>query len=79
MDAQITINKETKKKAEPTAPKGADSENPLDEMLGALTEDLNAKGIAAKSKGICPTCNRPVIGEAIAALAKVWHPGLFLT
>ena len=44
-------------------------------MLGALTGDLNAKGITAKSKGDCPTCNRPVIGEATAALGKVWHPG----
>jgi hypothetical protein len=25
------------------------------------------------SKGICPTCNRPVMGEAVAALGKVWH------
>jgi len=78
LDAQITINKETKKKSEPAAVKGVDSENPLDEMLGALTDDLSAKGIAAKSKGICPTCNRPVIGEAIAALAKVWHPEHFV-
>ena len=75
LDAQITINKETKKKSEPVSVKGVASENPLDEMLGALTDDLSAKGIAAKSKGTCPTCNRPVIGEAIAALAKVWHPG----
>jgi len=73
LDAQITINKEAKQKDE-NAPKG-NSDNPLDDMMELLTGDLNAKGITAKSKGECPTCKRPVIGEAIAALGKVWHPG----
>lgn len=76
LDAQITINKESKKKDENSSK--TNSDNPLDDMLGTLTDDLNARGITAKSKGICPTCKRPVIGEAIAALAKVWHPEHFV-
>ena len=30
-------------------------------------------GVTPTSKGTCPTCNRPVMGEAVAALGKVWH------
>lgn len=76
LDAQITINKESKKKDENG--RNSTSDNPLDDMLGELTGDLNKKGITAKSKGTCPTCKKPVIGEAIAALAKVWHPEHFV-
>lgn len=76
LDAQITINKEAKQKDENGTK--VNSDNPLDDMLEHLTGDLNAKGITAKSKGECPTCKRPVIGEAIAALGKVWHPEHFV-
>ena len=105
MDEQITKN-QSNKKLEASAwhkppPK---SDNPLDDMLGELTDDLaqrvsfiiesffeieiviamlryslkEIKGIHAKSKGECPTCNRAVIGEAIAALGRVWHPEHFV-
>ena len=49
------------------------ADNPLDEMFG----DMEGLGVAMTSKGTCPTCGRPVMGEAVAALGKVWHRGIY--
>ena len=43
-----------------------------------MLEDMintDSLGVTPTSKGTCPTCNRPVMGEAVAALGKVWHRG----
>jgi len=47
-------------------------ENPLDAMLDDMINTDNM-GVTPTSKGTCPTCNRPVMGEAVVALGKVWH------
>ena len=49
-------------------------ENPLDAMLEDMI-NTDSLGVTPTSKGTCPTCNRPVMGEAVAALGKVWHRG----
>jgi len=76
LDEQITKNQTNKRIDANVSHKQSD--NPLDDMLGELTDDLASRGIHAKSKGECPTCNRAVIGEAIAALGRVWHPEHFV-
>lgn len=75
LDLQITKNQTAK---DSSNAKVVLTDNPLDDMLGELTGDLAARGIHAKSKGECPTCGRAVIGEAIAALGRVWHPEHFV-
>lgn len=74
MEKNINSNKEAKnasnKKNLP------ESDNPLDAMLNDMINDSSE--VTPTSKGTCPTCGRPVMGEAVAALGKVWHRGRFL-
>ena len=73
LEKNINSNKEAKnasnKKNLP------ESDNPLDAMLNDMINDSSE--VTPTSKGTCPTCGRPVMGEAVAALGKVWHRGRF--
>lgn len=63
--ASASKKKDDSKSSDPAA-------NPLDAMLDDMI-NTDALGVTPTSKGTCPTCNRPVMGEAVAALGKVWH------
>ena len=74
LDLEKNIH-EAKRASEGKKKDGRDSEeNPLDAMLDDMINTDNL-GVTPTSKGTCPTCNRPVMGEAVAALGKVWHRG----
>ncbi|GMT19340.1 hypothetical protein PFISCL1PPCAC_10637, partial [Pristionchus fissidentatus] len=54
------------------------SRDPLrsDSMLGTLNSDtLSSKhGVSTIPKGDCAYCNKPIIGQVVIALGKMWHP-----
>lgn len=45
----------------------------LDTMLGDLQSDMNRQGVNTKKKGVCAACNKPIVGQVIAALGRTWH------
>ncbi|KAL8596901.1 hypothetical protein ACOMHN_065850 [Nucella lapillus] len=45
----------------------------LDSMLGDLQNDMNRQGVNTKKKGECAACNKPIVGQVIAALGRTWH------
>ncbi|XP_076452873.1 uncharacterized protein LOC143288363 isoform X3 [Babylonia areolata] len=45
----------------------------LDSMLGDLQSDMNRQGVNTKKKGVCAACNKPIVGQVIAALGRTWH------
>ncbi|KAJ6216529.1 hypothetical protein RDWZM_007686 [Blomia tropicalis] len=51
--------------------------NDLDLMIGDLESDLNRQGITATNKGDCGSCGRPIIGQVVTALGKIFHPEHF--
>ncbi|XP_025089653.1 leupaxin-like isoform X1 [Pomacea canaliculata] len=65
----------------PTSPPSSNPMSPvqttpasnLDTMLGDLQSDLNRQGVNIKKKGVCAACNKPIVGQVIAALGKTWH------
>ncbi|KAF6732041.1 Transforming growth factor beta-1-induced transcript 1 protein [Oryzias melastigma] len=50
----------------------------LDSMLGLLQSDLSRQGVQTSSKGNCSACQKPVVGQVVTALGKVWHPEHFV-
>ncbi|XP_077594993.1 transforming growth factor beta-1-induced transcript 1 protein-like isoform X2 [Stigmatopora nigra] len=54
------------------------SEGSLDSMLGLLQSDLTRQGVQTSSKGNCSACQKPVVGQVVTALGKVWHPEHFV-
>ncbi|BFZ18320.1 hypothetical protein BsWGS_21359 [Bradybaena similaris] len=48
-------------------------ENGLDVMLGDLQSDMNRQGVNVKQKGVCAACQKPIVGQVIAALGRTWH------
>ncbi|KAA0725487.1 Transforming growth factor beta-1-induced transcript 1 protein [Triplophysa tibetana] len=50
----------------------------LDSMLGLLQSDLSRQGVSTSSKGNCSACQKPVVGQVVTALGRVWHPEHFV-
>eukprot|EP00096_Caligus_rogercresseyi_P007722 TRINITY_DN2571_c0_g1_i1.p1 TRINITY_DN2571_c0_g1~~TRINITY_DN2571_c0_g1_i1.p1 ORF type:complete len:466 (+),score=144.93 TRINITY_DN2571_c0_g1_i1:497-1894(+) len=49
----------------------------LDEMLGDLKDNMNQQGVRTTEKGSCFACSKPIVGQVITALGKMWHPEHF--
>ncbi|XP_064619331.1 paxillin-like isoform X2 [Lineus longissimus] len=49
----------------------------LDSMLGNLQSDMNRQGVSTIAKGHCAACNKPIVGQVITALGRIWHPEHF--
>ncbi|VDP07153.1 unnamed protein product [Soboliphyme baturini] len=47
-------------------------------MLGSLQNDLSKHGISTIPKGECGACHKPIIGQVVIALGKMWHPEHFV-
>ncbi|CAG5120438.1 unnamed protein product, partial [Candidula unifasciata] len=56
-----------------TVQQQAQRENGLETMLGDLQSDLNRQGVSTKQKGVCAACQKPIVGQVIAALGRTWH------
>ncbi|KAM9837175.1 transforming growth factor beta-1-induced transcript 1 protein-like isoform 2-T2 [Aulostomus maculatus] len=63
---------------QPVAPPQPSSGGSLDSMLGLLQSDLSRQGVQTSSKGNCSACQKPVVGQVVTALGKVWHPEHFV-
>ncbi|XP_036429188.1 transforming growth factor beta-1-induced transcript 1 protein-like isoform X1 [Colossoma macropomum] len=63
---------------QPAAPPPASSGGSLDSMLGLLQSDLSRQGVPTSSKGNCSACQKPVVGQVVTALGRVWHPEHFV-
>uniref|UniRef100_A0A3Q4H0P9 Transforming growth factor beta 1 induced transcript 1 n=1 Tax=Neolamprologus brichardi TaxID=32507 RepID=A0A3Q4H0P9_NEOBR len=59
-------------------PQPPSSGGSLDSMLGLLQSDLTRQGVQTSSKGNCSACQKPVVGQVVTALGKVWHPEHFV-
>ncbi|XP_036402059.1 transforming growth factor beta-1-induced transcript 1 protein-like isoform X2 [Megalops cyprinoides] len=59
-------------------PPQASSGGSLDSMLGLLQSDLSRQGVPTSSKGNCSACQKPVVGQVVTALGRVWHPEHFV-
>ncbi|VDK82809.1 unnamed protein product [Litomosoides sigmodontis] len=46
----------------------------LDSMLGTLQKDMSKHGISTIPKGDCASCGKPIVGQVVIALGKMWHP-----
>ncbi|TKR77529.1 hypothetical protein L596_018483 [Steinernema carpocapsae] len=46
----------------------------LDSMINTLNSDMSKHGISTIPKGDCASCNKPIIGQVVIALGKMWHP-----
>ncbi|KAK7087682.1 hypothetical protein V1264_021699 [Littorina saxatilis] len=57
----------------PMSPLQAGPGQNLDSMLGDLQSDMNRQGVNTKKKGVCAACNKPIVGQVIAALGRTWH------
>lgn len=57
----------------PLSPTGQPPNSNLDSMLGDLQSDMNRQGVNTKKKGVCAACNKPIVGQVIAALGRTWH------
>ncbi|CAI4230419.1 unnamed protein product [Auanema sp. JU1783] len=46
-----------------------------DSMIGTLNSEYSSKhGISTIPKGDCALCGKPIVGQVVIALAKMWHP-----
>ncbi|KAM4595894.1 transforming growth factor beta-1-induced transcript 1 protein-like, partial [Polymixia lowei] len=63
---------------QPAPPPQASSGGSLDSMLGLLQSDLSRQGVQTSSKGNCSACQKPVVGQVVTALGRVWHPEHFV-
>uniref|UniRef100_A0AAR2IWJ3 Transforming growth factor beta-1-induced transcript 1 protein n=1 Tax=Pygocentrus nattereri TaxID=42514 RepID=A0AAR2IWJ3_PYGNA len=63
---------------QPVALPTASSGGSLDSMLGLLQSDLSRQGVPTSSKGNCSACQKPVVGQVVTALGRVWHPEHFV-
>ncbi|XP_048868819.1 transforming growth factor beta-1-induced transcript 1 protein-like isoform X1 [Brienomyrus brachyistius] len=59
-------------------PAPSSSGGSLDSMLGLLQSDLSRQGVPTSSKGNCSACQKPVVGQVVTALGRVWHPEHFV-
>ncbi|KAG8433379.1 hypothetical protein GDO86_017601 [Hymenochirus boettgeri] len=50
----------------------------LDSMLVKLQSGLKLQGIETQSKGLCESCQRPIVGQVVTALGHTWHPEHFI-
>ncbi|CAD6185755.1 unnamed protein product [Caenorhabditis auriculariae] len=53
------------------------SRDPLhnDSMIGTLNSEYSSKhGVNTIPKGDCAHCGKPIIGQVVIALGKMWHP-----
>ncbi|KAJ1351000.1 Paxillin 1, variant 2 [Parelaphostrongylus tenuis] len=53
------------------------SHDPLlaDPITGTINGDFSSRhGISTIPKGDCAQCDRPIIGQVVIALGKMWHP-----
>ncbi|ULT99537.1 hypothetical protein L3Y34_000686 [Caenorhabditis briggsae] len=53
------------------------SRDPLhsDSMIGTMNGELSSKhGVNTIPKGDCAACGKPIIGQVVIALGKMWHP-----
>ncbi|KAK0416658.1 hypothetical protein QR680_012614 [Steinernema hermaphroditum] len=46
----------------------------LDSMINTLNSDMSKHGISTIPKGDCASCGKPIIGQVVIALGKMWHP-----
>uniref|UniRef100_A0A6Q2YQK9 Transforming growth factor beta-1-induced transcript 1 protein n=1 Tax=Esox lucius TaxID=8010 RepID=A0A6Q2YQK9_ESOLU len=63
---------------QPAPPTQSSSGGSLDSMLGLLQSDLTRQGVPTSSKGSCSACQKPVVGQVVTALGRVWHPEHFV-
>ncbi|XP_066520407.1 transforming growth factor beta-1-induced transcript 1 protein-like [Hoplias malabaricus] len=63
---------------QPVALPTASSGGSLDSMLGLLQSDLSRQGVSTSSKGNCSACQKPIVGQLVTALGRVWHPEHFV-
>lgn len=59
--------------SQPTSPMAGGQNANLDTMLGDLQSDMSRQGVNTKKKGVCAACNKPIVGQVIAALGRTWH------
>ncbi|OQR79566.1 paxillin-like [Tropilaelaps mercedesae] len=63
----------------PPPPSGRTRDSALDSMLGSLREDMNAQGVTGGAgKGCCSSCKKPIVGQVVTALGRMWHPEHFV-
>uniref|UniRef100_A0AC35TRK6 Paxillin n=1 Tax=Rhabditophanes sp. KR3021 TaxID=114890 RepID=A0AC35TRK6_9BILA len=43
-------------------------------MIGSLGNDISKHGVHTIPKGDCAGCDKPIIGQVVIALGKMWHP-----
>ncbi|XP_071657464.1 transforming growth factor beta-1-induced transcript 1 protein-like isoform X2 [Patagioenas fasciata] len=53
---------------------GVPSGGNLEELLVTLEQDLANRGVPTQDKGVCGGCRRPIVGKALVALGRPWHP-----
>ncbi|XP_065715589.1 transforming growth factor beta-1-induced transcript 1 protein-like isoform X3 [Patagioenas fasciata] len=52
----------------------------LDRLMASLADfnlhppDLANRGVPTQDKGVCGGCRRPIVGKALVALGRPWHP-----
>ncbi|KAI0216929.1 Paxillin [Lamellibrachia satsuma] len=56
---------------------GEPQNNNLEAMLGNLHTDMSRQGVTTVPKGHCAACAKPIVGQVITALGKIWHPEHF--
>ncbi|KAM9305049.1 transforming growth factor beta-1-induced transcript 1 protein [Gastrophryne carolinensis] len=57
---------------------GGEPRGDLDSMMVKLQSGLKEQGIETQSKGLCHSCQRPIAGQVVTALGRVWHPEHFV-
>lgn len=50
----------------------------LQEMMEKLDSDMTRQGVMTVPKGHCAACAKPIVGQVITALARLWHPEHFM-
>ncbi|XP_067931001.1 leupaxin-like [Watersipora subatra] len=61
----------------PSTPISPSKPSELENMLGNLESDMRGHGVSVSTKGLCGACAKPVVGQVITALARIWHPAHF--
>ncbi|XP_064900372.1 transforming growth factor beta-1-induced transcript 1 protein [Columba livia] len=59
---------------QPPPKMGGPSGGNLEELLVTLEQDLANRGVPTQDKGVCGGCRRPIVGKALVALGRLWHP-----
>jgi len=50
----------------------------LSEMMKTLDDNMTRQGVTTIPKGHCAACAKPIVGQVITALARLWHPEHFM-